>query len=233
MTTTPDLLEQLRREWRHVGRGPQSRRSFAGFAERHGDLAIDGLSDLGEVVAALETRGGRTVIERARIVGALLEDARDPMVRRCLLQTLLPGIVSVCRQLRFGAGIVRDPAETLAVAVAFASELLCDWAGQSRAYAAPDLLSALRGRLRRWLLKEKAARRLAVAFDAAREPAEEASPLVTRLSGYRGGDFDRLARLTYARVFEGRSLRDLAREDHCAPQTLQAELRSFALEHLL
>ncbi|MFI5035929.1 MAG: hypothetical protein ACHQFZ_06970 [Acidimicrobiales bacterium] len=233
MTTSPDRLDQLRREWRHVGRGPDARASFARFAERHADLALDGAGDLGDVVAALETRGGRTVVERHRVVTALLEDAADPLVRRCLLQTLLPGIVSVCRQLRFGAGIVREPSETVAVAIALASELLCDWAGQSRAYAAPDLLSALRGRLRRWLLKEKAARRAVTAYATPEAPAAEASPLASRLDVYRGGSYDRLARLTYARVFEGRSLRDLAREDCCAPSTLQAELQRFALRHLL
>jgi hypothetical protein len=233
MTTTPDLLDRLRRDWRHTGRDARARRGFADFAARHPDLALGGLEDFADLVGALETRGGRTVLERARIVTALLEDAGDEVVRRCLLQTLIPGVVSVCRQLRFGRGIVADPSETLAMAVSLTSELLWDWAGQSRTYAAPDLLSALRGRLRRWLLKEKAAGRLATAFDAAREPAANSSTLETRLDGFRGGSFDRLARLTYARVFEGRSLRDLAREDHCAPHTLQAELRTFALQHLL
>jgi hypothetical protein len=233
VTTSPDLLDQLRREWRRLGHGPDAVRVFDRFTGRHPELATAGLVDLGDLVGALETRGGRSVLERAHIVTALLEDATDPLVRRCLLQTLLPGIVSVCRQLRFGAGIVREPSETLGVAVALASELLCDWSGQSRTYAAPDLLSALRGRLRRWLLKEKAARRAVAAYDTPEEPAADASPLATRLDGYRGGSYDRLARLTYARVFEGRSLRELAREDRCAPRTLQAELQHFALRHLL
>ncbi len=233
MTTSPDLLDQLRREWHHVGRTPDAARGFLRFAQRHPGLALDGLGDLSDLVGALETRGGRTVLERARIVSALLEDAADPLVRRCLLQTLLPGVVSVCRQLRFGRGIVADPSETLGVAVALASELLCDWAGESRAYAAPDLLSALRGRLRRWLLKEKEAQRVVDSYARPEGPALDASPLAARLDVYRGGAYDRLARLTYARVFEGRSLRDLAREDHSAPSTLQAELQSFALRHLI
>src|ERR1700693_2947453 len=73
MTTSTDLLENLRREWRHVGHGTDARHSFACFAQRHPDLAIDGLADLGDLVGALETRGGRSVLERARIVTALLE----------------------------------------------------------------------------------------------------------------------------------------------------------------
>jgi hypothetical protein len=43
----------------------------------------------------------------------------------------------------------------------------------------------------------------------------------------------RLVRLTYARVFEGRSLRELAAHDHSAPVALQSELQRFAVRYLL
>jgi hypothetical protein len=89
------------------------------------------------------------------LLAQLLEHATEPLVRRCLLQTLLPGIVSVARRLRFGEGIADDPRTFLADAVAEAASLLCDWAGERRAYAAPDLLSALRCRLRRRMLADK------------------------------------------------------------------------------
>ncbi|MGH9020296.1 MAG: hypothetical protein ACRDV0_04685 [Acidimicrobiales bacterium] len=233
MSTSPDILEQLRCEWRHAGRTPDARRACEALRSRHPDLALYGALDLADVVAALETRGGRTVIERAHIVTALLEESHDALTRRALLQTLVPGVVSVCRQLRFGRGIVRDPGETLAWALSLASELIVDWSGQSRAYAAPDILSALRGRLRRQLLKEKEAQRAIVAGDAPDVAARDSSPLAARLDSHRGGPYDRLARLTYARVFEGRSLRELARADHCAPATLQSELQRFAQRHLL
>jgi hypothetical protein len=112
------------------------------------------------------------------------------------------------------------------------SELLVDWAGQSRAYAAPDLLSALRGRVRRWMLKEKDAQHAVANFELADRAAEEESPLLTRLESLRV-DHDRLVRLTYARVFEGRSLRELAADDHSAPVALQSELQYFAVRYLL
>jgi len=127
---------------------------------------------------------------------------------------------------------VRDPSETLATAMSLASELLTDWAGQSRQYAAPDLLSALRGRLRRWLLKEKAALSAVSLFESPDVAARASSPLALRLDSYRGSEHERLARLTYARVFEGRSLRELAHDDHSAPSSLQAELRHFAVRFL-
>ncbi|HVA53610.1 MAG TPA: hypothetical protein VNF05_08885 [Acidimicrobiales bacterium] len=233
MTTKIDLLGNLRLEWRRVGRSSSAREATRRLDERHRELRLEDQGDLCDVVALLESRSGRTVLERAQIVRALLEEASDPDLHRALLQTLLPGVVSVCRQLRFGDGIVDDPSETLSIAVSLLSELLVDWAGQSRQYAAPDLLSALRGRLRRWLLKEKEAVKVVSRFDDVDRAADESSPLLTRLETMRGGEHDRLVRLTYARVFEGRSLRELAADDHSAPVSLQSELQYFAVRFLL
>jgi hypothetical protein len=233
MTTKTDLLENLRLEWRRFGRSPHAQASARRLAESHLELCLDEQGDLCDVVALLESRGGRNVLERAAIVRVLLQEASDPYIHRALLQTLLPGVVSVCRQLRFGDGIIDDPSETLAMAISLLSELLVDWAGQSRQYAAPDLLSALRGRLRRWLLKEKEALVRVSRFDHVERAAEEESPLLSRLESLRGGEHDRLARLTYARVFEGRSLRELAADDHSAPVSLQSELQHFAMRYLL
>lgn len=233
MTLKNDLLGQMRYEWLHVGHAPRARAAMASLAEGHRDLDLGSLNDLYDVVSLLEARGGRNVLERAEIVRALLEEAGDPEIHRALLQTLIPGIVSVCRQLRFGDGIVEDASETVGVALGLASELLTDWAGQSRQYAAPDILSALRGRLRRWLLKEKAARRTISYFDQHDEPAREASPLLARLHSFRDSKYDRIARLTYARVYEGRSLREVAAQDHSAPATLQKELQHFAVRFLI
>jgi hypothetical protein len=233
MTLKHDLLNQMRYEWLHVGHTPRARSAMASLAERHQELDLGGLIDLYDIVALLEARGGRTVLERAEIVRALLEEAGDPQIHRALLQTLIPGIVSVCRQLRFGDGIVEDASETVGVALGLASELLHDWAGQSRQYAAPDILSALRGRLRRWLLKEKAARRVVSNFETHDQAASDASPLLARLHSFRGSPYDRIARLTYARVYEGRSLREVAAEDHSAPASLQKELQHFAVRFLI
>jgi hypothetical protein len=233
MTISTDLLTQLRREWRRTGRTVAARAALERMHVRHPQLGLDGVVDLCGLVDALESHGGRSVLERAAIIRVLLEEASDPQLHRALLQTMIPGIVSTCRQLRFGEGIVRDPSETVAAAMALASELLVDWAGQSRQYAAPDILSAVRGRLRRWLLKEKRALRSIAPYAPDDEPAQTSSPLESRIASYRGSQYDRLARLTYARVFEGRSLRDLARDDHSAPNSLQAELQIFAIRFLI
>lgn len=233
MTSNTDILTQLRREWQHVGRSPLAHEALEHLRRTHPLAVLGGLEDLCDVVDALEVRSRLNVLERADVVRILLIESNDALVRRALLQTLLPGIVSVCRQLRFGDGIVHDPGETLSVALSLATELLTEWAGQSRQYCAPDILSALRGRLRRWLLKEKNAARALSTYEHAEPPAGDGSPLLTRLASYRGSQYDRLARLTYARVFEGRSLQDLAHSDHSAPRALQAELQVFAINHLL
>jgi hypothetical protein len=232
MTTKLDLLHNLRHEWRWIGRRPSAREATRRLDERHPHLRLGDQQDLCDVVDLCESRSGRNVVERAQIVRALLEEASDPDTHRALLQTLLPGVVSVCRQLRFGEGIIDEPSDALAMAISLLSELLVDWAGQSRAYAAPDLLSALRGRVRRWMLKEKDARHTVANFELVDRAAEDASPLLTRLESLRV-DHDRLVRLTFARVFEGRSLRELAADDHSAPVALQSELQHFAVRYLL
>lgn len=122
----------------------------------HPQVVPDDVVDLHDLVLALEPRGGLTPEERARVVTALLDAAReDPLMRRCLLQTLLPGIVAVARRLQFGAGIADDPRTFLSDALTEAVELLTAWSGEHRRYAAPDLLNALRCRLRRRMLADK------------------------------------------------------------------------------
>jgi hypothetical protein len=233
MTLTHDYLGQLRNDWRWRGRSDASRLACARLHQRHVDLALRDVEDLFDVVGALDTGGGRNVLERARIVQALLVESEDEIVRRALLQTLLPGVVSVCRQLRFGQGIVDEPHETVAIAVSLLNELILDWSGQSRPYAAPDLLSALRGRLRRWLMKEKDSRLVTGPNEDLEPVAADTSPLLTRLETLREGPHERLARLTYQCVFAGVPLRDLAQADHSSVPTLKRELQVFALAHLL
>jgi hypothetical protein len=153
-----DVLTALRSEWHRLGRSPAARQSLATLRSTHDEVVPRAVVDLYELVVALEPRGGLDTLARARLVAALLARADDPVLRRCLLQTLLPGIVSVARVLQFGDGIADDPRTFLADALTEAHELLGDWAGQCRPYAAPDLLGALRCRLRRRMLADKARR---------------------------------------------------------------------------
>lgn len=176
-----DLLGALRSEWRWLGRSPAARRALASLRATHEPVVPRGVVDLLGLVAALEPRGGLDTLARARLVAALLARAEDPVLRRCLLQTLLPGIVSVARALQFGDGIADDPRTFLADALTEAHELLGDWAGQRRPYAAPDLLGALRCRLRRRMLADKARRLELTALPERADPADADVTGLTRV----------------------------------------------------
>lgn len=233
MDSEPDNLELLRREWRRISVTSDSRRAAATLRQRHGERLFTTAHHLGDIVAGLEQRSGYSVHERARGVTVLLAESGDPIVRRALLQTLLPGVVSACRQLRFGDGIVASPSICLNEALALLCELLVDWAGQERPYAAPDLVSALRGRLRRWLLKEKEFQ-AQLSRDRLPEIAVEPSTLLTRLDRLRRDPHhQRLAELVWQQIMGGVPLYQLARADHRSTTALQAELVEFARTHLL
>jgi hypothetical protein len=229
--TNTDILQQLRHDWRYYAHTPRARVAFLAFRDRHHDLPLSHITSSAELIAALEPRGGLRVIERAQVVSALLRDAADRDIHRMLLHTLLPGVVSVCRSLRFGRGVVTEPGEFMTEAVTTLSELLTEWAGQHRAYAAPDILSALRGRLRRWIIKEKALRD-SVAIDP-QHPAGETDNLESRLAAFAHGDHADLARAVYDRVIAGLSLSEIAAQRGTDPRRLRRELEEFVTRHIL
>ncbi|HUY16420.1 MAG TPA: hypothetical protein VMV11_02550, partial [Acidimicrobiales bacterium] len=66
MTTNTDLLGNLRLEWRRVGRRASSRDATRRLDERHPDLRLEAQDDLFDVVALLESRSGRNILERAK-----------------------------------------------------------------------------------------------------------------------------------------------------------------------
>jgi hypothetical protein len=233
MTHSHGHLGNLRDDWRWRGRRDASRHALQRLREHHPQAIADEVTDLRDLVDSLDTGSGRSVIERARILQALLVDAADEEIHRALLQALLPGLIGVCRQLRYGQGVIDDPREVVATAASLLSELISDWAGQARPYAGPDLLSALRGRLRRWLLKEKRARLGISTYETGEPVAAESSPMLARLEILSQGPHERLARLTYQCVVAGVPLRELARADHSSVPTLTRELQIFALAHLL
>jgi hypothetical protein len=204
-----DFLLQLRREWDHTGRTLMSRRALAALREHEGgDVVPTWIVDLSQLVTALEPRGGLDRLHRARLVAFLLRCAVDPFVGRCLLQTMLPGVVSVARQLRFGEGIYDDPRVFLSDAITELVELIASWAGQSRPYAAPDLLSALRCRMRRRMLAEKARRsELTIVADVARNDPDDSFARQLAAAAVRGvTDVD----LLYARCVLGHTESELA-----------------------
>ena len=150
--TTPQnrQLDHLRLEWRSLARSPSSREAATILVSLQPRLGLLSITDLGDVVRLLEPGGGLDQIERARLVGDLLAAIPShPLIQRALLQTLLPGVVSVARRLQWGRGTGDDPSSFLADLITTTYEILHEWGGEARPYAAPDLLNALRCRMRR------------------------------------------------------------------------------------
>lgn len=95
------------------------------------------------------------------MVQAMLRSARlHPLVPRALLQGLVPGLVGVARRLTWGAGGEwPDPAAFFVDVLATTWEVIDEWSGQDRAYAVLDILSAVRCRLRRRIVRHAATRK--------------------------------------------------------------------------
>ena len=228
-----DVLTQLRYEWTAIGFDAASRAVWRDIQQRN-QLDFVEADSLGTLLKRLEPRGGLTVEERSMVIQVLLQEAAHPVVHRALLQTLLPGLVSTCRQLQFGRGIIHRPSDVVNEAITMLSEILDEWAGQSRPYAAPDILSALRGRLRRWLLREKDHSRRTIGETTLATVEAESSHLLIRLTKLlEQPEHQDLAEMVYARVFQGVPLAELAKERHVAPITLQRSLQQFTTKHLL
>jgi hypothetical protein len=156
--TSHHQLDDLRREWRMLASTSAAAAAARLLAEREPSLARLRLQDLAHLVDLLEPGGGLSQLERAEIVAMLLEHSgADQLLRRALLQTMLPGVVAVARRLDWGRGRSEGPTVFLADLITATYELIVEWGGQRRPYAAPDLLNAVRCRMRRRLEAEQAA----------------------------------------------------------------------------
>lgn len=162
-------IDQLSADWQARSRSPDSREALARLARAEETVAALGVSDLGDVVALLAL--SRHCADRtgaAKVLQAMIRSqAVHPLVPRAILQAMMPGLVAAARRLSWGSGgDWQGPGPFLADVVTTAWEVIVEWAGQDRDYAALDLLSAVRCRLRRQLLRQRDAReRLALGVD--------------------------------------------------------------------
>jgi hypothetical protein len=166
--TIPALkpLDLARSEWTAAVRSPHAHHVLASLCRLEPLLAEVGARDLAELVEALRTRGGAEAraLAAARFQALLRHANLDPLVGRVLLQALLPGLVSVGRRLSWGSGgDLADAGSFFAELLATTWEVIVEWAGQDRRYAALDILSAVRCRQRRRVVKERATREVSAA----------------------------------------------------------------------
>ncbi len=152
-------IDQLSTEWRTISHSLPARKAIVALANIEPEVAALSLGDLGALVDQLRNPVGFEARDRAahllRIM--LRSQSAHPLIPRAVLQALLPGLVTVARRLSWGSGgDWTDGGAFFADLIATAWEVINAWAGEDRAYAILDLLSAIRCRMRRQLLRERA-----------------------------------------------------------------------------
>jgi hypothetical protein len=173
-------IEQMNSEWLTLGRSGVAVRALHRLAERDPDLSrlVHGSAGgagrdpgpplcptpcdlIDHMRRATGTRGREEAAALIRVM--LREAALDPLVVRCLMQALLPGLLTVAGRLRWGqGGEWEDGSEFFSETLSTTWMVVTEWAGQDRPYAVLDLLSAIRCRMRRQLFRARDARQLQV-----------------------------------------------------------------------
>jgi DNA-directed RNA polymerase specialized sigma24 family protein len=205
-------------------------------------VASLGVADLGELVEYLrhcETEDDRR--RAARVIQAMLRSqAVHPLVTRAVLQAIVPGLVAVARRLRWGSGGDWDDAGSfLADAIATAWEVIVEWSGVDRDYAVLDLLSAIRCRMRRQMVRQRTGReKTALGIDldhvpGVHTPGATGADELVRAIEQMGDRLDPIdAALLYANRVLGLTVTELARMSGRTRRSV-AGRRDRAVEELL
>jgi DNA-directed RNA polymerase specialized sigma24 family protein len=165
------LIDQLAAEWAALGRSSSAVDALEAVASRDPVLSRlvlgSGTSPPSgpapcptpcDVIEFMRRARGRSQREEAaHLIRVLLREAgSDPFFCRMLVQALVPGLVTVAGKLQWGrGGDWRDGEEFFGELLSTTWVVLQEWSGQDRPYAVLDLLSAIRCRLRRQLLRSK------------------------------------------------------------------------------
>ena len=170
---TTDALrpfDRLQQDWESRRRTASSRDALSALVRAEPDVGAVGARDLGDLVDTLvgtapSARGaGRGPEERARAAALFRAMLRSgcvhPLVPRALVQALTPGLLGVGRRLGWGQGGEWDSSAAFTLdAIATAWEVVEEWIGQDRPYAVLDVLSAVRCRLRRRIVRHRTMQR--------------------------------------------------------------------------
>jgi hypothetical protein len=164
-------IEQLNTEWRTLGRSAGAVRALHRLAEHDAGLSslVHGPPDASTAIPPAcptlcelidhmrRATGNRGREEAAALIRVMLREAPlDPLIVRCLIQALLPGLLTIATRLRWGqGGDWDDGSEFFSETLSTTWMVVTDWAGQDRPYAVLDLLSAIRCRMRRRLFRAR------------------------------------------------------------------------------
>jgi hypothetical protein len=108
------------------------------------------VDDLAELISALSLSSDRlSRHEAAAVITAMLRSADvDALIPRAIIQALIPGVLGLSRRIDIAGGPWSDLDAFLADAISALWELTMSWSGTNHPYAAGDLLSAVRTRMR-------------------------------------------------------------------------------------
>ncbi len=143
-------IRQMRREWQALGTAPASRTAYRCLAAREPVVGRLGVGDLAELVATLSPSSNRlSRDEAAGVVAAMLQSAdAHELIPRAIVQALVPGVLSLARHFEIADGPWSDLDAFFSDAISCLWEQITTWSGTWHAYAAGDLLSGARTRLR-------------------------------------------------------------------------------------
>jgi hypothetical protein len=143
-------IRYLRTEWLAIGTTPQSSVACHRLAQCEPVVADVEVGDLAELVVVLSLSSGRLSRNAAaEVITAMLRSANvDALVPRAIIEALIPGVLALPRRFDLADGPWCDLDAFHADAVSVLWELTTRWSGTHRPYAAGDLLSGVRTRLR-------------------------------------------------------------------------------------
>jgi hypothetical protein len=143
-------IRYLRSEWLAIGATPQSSAACHRLAQCEPMVDCLEVDNLAELVAALSLSSGRlSRNEAAEVITAMLRSADvDALVPRAIIEALILGVLALPRRFDLADGPWCDLDAFHADAVSALWELTTRWSGTHRPYAAGDLLSGVRTRLR-------------------------------------------------------------------------------------
>jgi len=150
-------IRQLRTEWRALGTAPPSRTACLGLAACEPVISHLQVNDLAELVDVLSLSSRRlSRNEAAAVITAMLRSAGvDVLVPRAIIQALIPGVVALSRRIDSTDGPWCDLDQFFVDAISSLWEQIITWSGTTRPYAAGDLLSGVRTRLRTLQVTER------------------------------------------------------------------------------
>ena len=143
-------IRHLRSEWLAIGATPPSSSACHRLAQCEPVVADLEVDNLAELVTALSLSSGQlSRNESAEVITAMLRSADvDALVPRAIIEALIPGVLALPRRFDLAEGPWCDLDAFHADAISALWELTTRWSGTHRPYAAGDLLSGVRTRLR-------------------------------------------------------------------------------------